>query len=176
MTLFFYIIIAIITFFAFLHAWAKKEYDLSRTIVINRSREEVFGVVRQLRKQPQWMPWFNRDTEACLKYKGIDGKPEASFYWKGNSKVGEGIQRIVKVRQGKVIETKILFIKPFKLNALTYIGVKELEPEKTKMVWGVRGYIPFPLTIISLFYGVDRLLSKNIEEGLKNLKEILERH
>ncbi|MDT0689869.1 SRPBCC family protein [Salegentibacter sp. F188] len=174
MTLFFYIIIAIITFFAFLHAWAKKEYDLSRTIVINRPKEEVYGFVRQLRKQPLWMPWFQRDPDAILKYKGTDGKPEASFYWKGNRKVGEGIQRIVKVRQGKVLETKILFIKPFKLNALTYIGVKEIEHEKTKMVWGVKGHIPFPLTIISLFYGVERLLAKNIERGLKNLKKMLE--
>jgi hypothetical protein len=174
MTLFFYIIIAIITFFAFLHAWAKKEYDLSRTIVINRSREEVYGFVRQLRKQPLWMPWFKRDPEATLKYKETDGKTEASFYWKGNHRVGEGVQRIVKVRKGKVIETKVLFIKPFKVNALTYIGVKEIEPEKTKMVWGVRGYVPFPLTIVSLFYGVDRLLAKRFEEGLKNLKDVLE--
>ncbi|MDT0644738.1 SRPBCC family protein [Zunongwangia sp. F363] len=175
MTLFFYIIIAIITFFAFLHAWAKKEYDFSRTVVVNRSREEVYSFVRQLRKQPLWMPWFNRDPDANLKYKGIDGKLDAAFYWKGNGKVGEGYQKIVKIRQGKVIETKIIFIKPFKLNALTYIGVKEIEAEKTKMVWGVRGHIPFPLTIIGIFYSVDKLLARDFEEGLKNLKTVLEK-
>ncbi|MDT0678048.1 SRPBCC family protein [Autumnicola musiva] len=175
MTLFFYTIIAIITFFAFLHAWAKKEYDLSRTVVINRPREEVYSFVRQLRRQPYWMPWFKRDTDASLKYKETDGKIGSSFYWRGNGKVGEGIQKIVKIKQGKVMETKLLFIKPFKLNALTYIGVKDVEPEKTKMVWGVRGHIPFPLTIISIFYSVDKLLGKDFEEGLKNLKAVLEK-
>lgn len=174
MTLFFYLIIAIITFFAFLHAWARKDYDVSRTVVINNPREEVFSFVRQLKKQPLWNPWFSRDPEATMKYKGEDGKPGASFYWKGNNKVGEGIQRIVKTKQGRIYETKILFIKPFKVNALTYIGVKELEPEKTKMVWGVRGHLAFPLTIISLFHSPEKALGENFEKGLKDLKRILE--
>ena len=174
MTLFFYLIIALITFFAFLHAWAKKEYDVSRTVVINRSREEVYNFVRQLRKQPLWNPWFKRDPEAILKYKGEDGKIGASFYWKGNKKVGEGIQRIVKTKQGKVFETKILFVKPVKVNALTYIGVKEIAPERTKMVWGTRGNLAFPLTIISIFYSPEKALGEKFDEGLKELKQILE--
>lgn len=130
----------------------KKDYDVSRTVVINASREEVFNFVRKLRNQPHWNPWFRRDPEAIKKYKGEDGKLGSSFYWKGNSKAGEGIQRIVKAKFGRVLETRILFIKPIKVHALTYIGVKELEEEKTKMVWGVRGHLAFPLTIISLLY------------------------
>lgn len=174
MTLFFYLIIAFITFFAFLHAWAKKEYDVSRTVVINKPREEVFNFVRQLKKQPLWNPWFKRDTEATLKYKGEDGKVGSSFYWKGNSRVGEGIQRIVKTKQGRVLETKILFVKPVKVNALTYVGVKEIEAEKTKMVWGTRGHLAFPLTIISIFYPPEKALGDKFQDGLKELKDILE--
>lgn len=176
MTLFFYLIIAVITFFAFLHAWAKKEYDVSRTIVINKPREEVFNFVRQLKKQPLWNPLFARDPEAVMKYKGDDGKVDSSFYWKGNSRVGEGVQRIVKVKQRRVLETKILFIKPFKFNALTYYGVKDLEEEKCKIVWGVKGHLAFPLTIISLVYTPDKVLGKKFENGLKNLKHLLENH
>jgi len=50
MTLFFYILIAIITFIAFLHAWAKKEFDISRTVVINTPKEDVYNLIRQLKK------------------------------------------------------------------------------------------------------------------------------
>ena len=174
MTLFFYLIIALITFFAFLHAWAKKDFDISRTVVINKSREEVYGFVRQLKNQPLWNPLFQRDPNAVLKYKGLDGKEGASFYWKGNNKVGEGIQKIVKTKQGRVFETKILFIKPVKVNALTYIGVKELDSEKTKMVWGTRGNLAFPLTIISIFYSPEKAMGNNLDQGLKELKQILE--
>lgn len=174
MTLFFYIIIAIITFFAFLHAWAKKYYEVNKTIVVNCPHEEVFNFIRQLKNQPLWIPWFERDPNALLKYKGEDGKLGASFYWKGNSKVGEGIQRVEKLKRGMIFETKILFIKPVKLNALTYMGMKEIEPEKTKMVWGVKGYLPFPLTIISILHTPEKVLGENLEKGLKTLKGILE--
>lgn len=174
MTLFFYLIIALITFFAFLHAWVKKDYDISRTMVINRPREDVFTFVRQLKNQPLWNPWFQRDPDAIMKYKGEDGKVGASFYWKGNGKAGEGVQRITKAKQGRVYETKILFIKPVKVNALTYIGVKEIEAEKTKMVWGTRGHLAFPLTIISIFHSPEKALGENFDKGLKDLKKLLE--
>ena len=174
MTLFFYLIIGLITFFAFLHAWVKKDYDISRTVVINKPREEVFTFVRQLKNQPLWNPWFQRDPEAIMKYKGNDGKVGASFYWKGNAKVGEGIKRITKAKQGRVYETSILFVKPVKVHTLTYIGVKELDDEKTKMVWGTKGHLAFPLTIISIFYSPEKALGENFDKGLKELKQIME--
>lgn len=72
------------------------------------------------------------------------------------------------------METRLLFVRPIKLNSLTYIGLKELEPKKSKIVWGVRGFFPFPLSIISIFYCVDKLLGDDLEKGLINLKAIME--
>lgn len=174
MTLFFYLIIGMITFGAFLHAWAKKEYDLSRTIVINRPKAEVYAFIRQLKKQPLWMPWFLKDPKMVIRFKGEDGKVGASSYWKGNKKI-EGIQKITKIREGKVIETELLFLKPYKSLSLNYMAVKEVEPDRTKMVWGVRGAHRFPASVMLLFYGMDRAVGKDFEEGLQNLKTILEK-
>lgn len=174
MTLFFYIFIAIITFFAFLHAWAKKEFDISRTMVINRPKEEVFNFVRQLKKEKQWMPWFANDFNGILKYKGDDGKPEALLYWKGHRRFYEGTQKIVKINQGKIIETRFLIVKPVRIILLEYKGLKEIDENKSKIVWGVRGGLPFPLSIIALVHPVDKAYGNQLEAGLKNLKTILE--
>ncbi len=174
MTLFFYVIIGIITFVAFLHAWAKKEYNLSRTVVINRPKAEVYAFIRQLKKQPLWLPWYLNDPKVVIKYKGEDGKEGASSYWKGSNNI-EGIQKIVKVKEGKVFETQLLFIKPYKSLSLNYIAVKEVEADRTKMVWGVKGVHKFPASVLMLFYGMDRALGKDFETGLYNLKTYLER-
>jgi hypothetical protein len=174
MTLVFYIFIAIITFFAFLHAWARKEFDISRTVVINRPKEEVFNFVRQLKKERQWMPWFLNDFEGILKYKGEDGKLDSLLYWKGHRKFYEGTQKIVKLNQGKIIETRFLIVRPFRIVLLEYKGLKELDDQKTKLVWGVRGNLAFPLSVISLMHPVDKAYGKQLEEGLKNLKTVLE--
>jgi hypothetical protein len=65
-------------------------------VVINRPKEEVFNFVRQLKKEPQWMPWFEKDFKGILKFKGDDGKPEALLYWKGHKYFYEGTQKIIK--------------------------------------------------------------------------------
>lgn len=174
MTLFFYILIAIITFFAFLHAWAGKEFDISRTVVINRPREEVFGLVRQLRKEHLWMPWFKNDYKGILKYLGEDGKPDAMLYWKGHKTFYEGTQKIVKLNQNGVIETRFLFVKPFRMVTLEYKGLKDIDENKTKMVWGIRGALAFPFSVISLVHPVDKAYGGDLEEGLQNLKILME--
>ncbi|MFD2519034.1 SRPBCC family protein [Salinimicrobium flavum] len=174
MTLFFYVIIGLITFVAFLHAWSRKEYDLSRTVVINKPKAEVYAFIRQLKKQPLWMPWFLNDPQYLIKFKGEDGKEGASSYWKGTNTV-EGIQKITKVREGKLLETQLLFLRPYKSLSMNYMAVKEVEPNRTKMVWGVRGTHKFPASVMMLFYGMDRALGKDFEAGLENLKNLLEK-
>jgi ribosome-associated toxin RatA of RatAB toxin-antitoxin module len=174
MTIFFYILIGIITFIAFLHAWAKKEFDISRTVVINRPKEEVYNLVRQLKKEPLWMPWFQENFNGIYKHKGEDGKLNAMLYWKANKKFFEGTQKIVKLNQGKIVETRIMFVKPFKMIVLEYKGLKDLDANSTKMVWGIRGALSFPFSVIALMQPVDKTYGPDLEKGLQNIKALLE--
>ena len=174
MTLFFYVIIGLITFVAFLHAWSKKEYELSRTVMVNRPKAEVYAFIRQLKKQPLWMPWFLNDPKIVMKFKGEDGKEGAAVYWKGKNRI-EAIQKITKVKEGKILETELLFLKPYKSLSITYMAVKEVEPDRTKMVWGVKGVHKFPASVIMLFYGIEKALGRDFEKGLENLKQLLEK-
>ncbi|SHF59612.1 Polyketide cyclase / dehydrase and lipid transport [Salegentibacter echinorum] len=175
MTLIFYLLIAFITFIAFLHAWAKKSYDVSRTIVINAPKELIFSYVRQLKKQPIWIEWFKKTAQAVLKFKGEDGKMGATFYWKGDNRtVGEGTQKITKVKPPNLMETRILFVSPIKLRIRTYFAVKELEPGKSKVVCGARGNLPFPLSVMSIFYSPEKLCAADFENALNKLKRNLE--
>lgn len=174
MTLFFYILIAIITFIAFLHAMAKKDFDISRTLVINRSKEDVYNLVRQLKKQHHWMPWLEKEYRGVLKFNGDDGKSGALLYWKKNNRLIEGTQKIVKLNQGRIMETRVLVLRPAKLICLEYKGLKELDENKTKIVWGIRGGLNFPFSVIALFQPVDKIYGDDLELGLKNLKKMLE--
>lgn len=72
------------------------------------------------------------------------------------------------------METRFLIVKPFTLALLEYKGLKEIDETKTKMVWGVRGSLAFPLSVISLIHPVDKAYGKDLETGLKKMKGILE--
>lgn len=174
MTLFFYIIIGIITFIAFLHAWAGKEFEINRTVVINRPKDEVFNIVRQLRKEHLWIPWFKKDFNGVLKYSGEDGKMDALLYWKGHKTFYEGTQKITKINQGKIIETRYLVVKPLRMVMIEYKGLKEIDENKTKIVWGVKGGLAFPLSVMALIYPVDKAYGEKLEVGLKDLKTFME--
>lgn len=175
MTLAFYLLIAFITFIAFLHAWSKKSYDVSRTIVINAPKEFTFNYGRQLKKQPIWIEWFYKMTWGTLKFKGEDGKIGATLYWKNdNRKIGEGTQKITKVKPPNLMETRVLIVSPIKLHINTYFAVKELEPGKSKVVCGVRGNRPFPLSVMSIFYSPEKLWAADFENALDKLKKNIE--
>ncbi|WP_417886765.1 SRPBCC family protein [Zunongwangia sp.] len=174
MTLFFYIVIAIVTFFAFLHAWTKKSFDVSRTIVINAPIGDVYAFVRQLKNRGKWMPWFKKNI-GTVHFKGVDGKTDAMMYWKGRTqKIGEGTEKIIKIKPNKIIETKVIMIKPTKFVALSYFGFKEIDNKRTKMVWGIRGFSKFPLSIINIFFSVDNIFGDHIEEGVQSIKKYFE--
>lgn len=174
MTLFFYIIIATVTFFAFLHAWSKKNFDVSRTIVINAPLKDIYAFIRQLKNKKKWIPWFEENI-ATTYFKGADGKTEAMMYWKGNTrKFGEGTEKIIKIKPNKIIETKVIMVKPIQFITLSYFGFKEIDANRTKMVWGVRGYSKFPLSIITLFLSMETMFGNHIEAGLQSLKKYFE--
>ena len=40
------------------------------------------------------------------------------------------------------------------------MAVKEVEPERTKMVWGVKGVHKFPASVMMMFYGMDSAIRK----------------
>lgn len=176
MTFFFYILIGCITFIAFLHAWSKKEFDQNRTIIINKPKIEVYSYVRQLKLQHFWFPYFEKRPGIVLKYKGDDGREGAALYWKIKHRwfEEEGIEKIIKVKTGKVLETQFFFLKPCRTYFISYIAVKEVGNEKTKILWGIRGVHRFPLSVFFLFYGFNGKLRAHIEEGLENLKFNLE--
>lgn len=122
------------------------------------------------------MTWFQNNPDVIIKYKGEDGKIGASCYWKGNNKnIGEGIQKITKVKEGKILEMQLLFLKPYKTMCLVYYGVKDLDPESSKLVWGIRGGHKFPASVLTLFYNLEKVIGKDMEESLQNLKQNLEK-
>ena len=72
------------------------------------------------------------------------------------------------------METRVLILRTGKIICLEYHWVKELDESKTKMVWGIRGGLNFPFSVIALFQPVDKIYVDDLEKGLKKLKKMLE--
>ena len=175
MTTLLYIVLGLIVLIAILALLAPKKYDVSRSIEINRPKEDVFEYIKFLKKQQEWSPWAKKDPMMDKKFTGVDGEVGAISYWNGNKDVGEGEQEITKIVDGERVEGELRFLKPFKSTSDCYLDVAETGKGKTKVTWGFKGNNKFPMSIMMLFMSMDKAVGKDFEEGLQSLKSILEK-
>jgi len=109
------------------------------------------------------------------KFTGTDGEVGALSYWNGNKDVGEGEQEIIRIVDGERIESELRFLKPWKSTSNCYTQVDDAGSGKTKVTWGFSGKNKFPMSIVMLFMSMDKMVGKDFEAGLKNLKTVLEK-
>ncbi len=168
------IIIAALILIVFVLAFiAPKTYHVYRATELDHATTQVWEHIRFLRKQQEWSPWAKKDPDMEQKIFGTDGEIGAISYWNGNKEVGEGEQEITKIIDGKRMEQDLRFLKPFKSRSDCYIELEEIDADKSRVIWGFKGKNNFPMTIMMLFMSMDKMVGKDFEQGLENLKHNL---
>lgn len=175
MTTVLYILAGIVLLILILGLLAPKTYDVSRSMVIDSPKNKVFDVLRSLKKQDEWSPWAKKDPDMKKEFRGTDGEVGSVSYWNGNKEVGEGEQEITKIVDGERIEGELRFLKPWKSESDCYFVTEEAGADKTKVTWGFSGKNKFPFSIMMLFMSMDKMVGKDFEEGLSNLKAMMEK-
>ncbi|SNR43420.1 Polyketide cyclase / dehydrase and lipid transport [Maribacter sedimenticola] len=169
------IILGIVLFIVLVLALiAPKNYHVYRSIELNHPTSKVWEHIKYLEKQTQWSPWSRKDPNMEQKIIGTDGTVGAVSYWNGNKEVGEGEQEITKIVEGKRVEQDLRFLKPYKSESECYMDLIELGPNKSKLTWGFAGQNKFPMSIMMLFMNMDKMVGKDFEQGLQNLKAQLQ--
>lgn len=170
-----YILLAIVLIVVILAVVAPKSYDVHRSVLIDKPKEMVFDHVQLIRNHKIWSPWNLKDPDMSLTYEGIDGQVGFISRWNGNKEVGSGFQTITKIVPNERIENHINFLKPWKSESNGYYLFEEAAPGQTKVTWGFRGKNKFPATLFMLLYNMDKVVGKEFNEGLLNLKKHLEK-
>ena len=162
------VILALIALLLIVAAFLPKEFDTSRSIIINRSRAEVFEYIRHVKNQDNYGKWQLMDPGLKRNYQGTDGTVGFRYDWESD-KLGNGYQKITEIVEGEKMNTELGF--GFGEPATAYFETTDAGPGRTKVVWGLRGRSPYPTNIMSLFFDV----GNDFQEGLENLKQVMER-
>lgn len=174
MQLFIYILAVVVLILIIVVLIAPNEYSLSRSIIIDKPYKEVFQYLKLIKNQNDWSPWKKKDPNMTQEFVGEDGNVGFISSWKGNKDVGEGEQEILTIIENELIETQLRFFKPFKSQSIGTLLVANVEDDKTLVTWGFSGRNPIPFNVFMLFYNMDKTVGKDFEEGLADLKRILE--
>ena len=153
-----------------------KEYSVSREVTINRSKAEVFDYARKLEHQLDYSVWWKMDPKQVTKFTGEDGTVGFVAAWKSElDSVGSGEEEIVALQEGERIGFALRFKEPFESNASSEMLFAAPDSNTTKLTWNFNGDMSYPFNVTQLFISMEDMLGKDIQEGLQNMKVILEK-
>lgn len=152
-----------------------KDFRLEREIMINRPREHVFAYLCSLRNFQDWNPFVKPGCQVKVDYRGTDGQVGFVSAWEGDKQVGAGEQEITRVVEGQRVEFELRFRRPFVATHQAHFAADPLGESQTRVRWMMRGKSRFPMTLFGLFMNCDKMLGKEFDSGLGQLKTLLEK-
>jgi hypothetical protein len=164
---------ALVVIFLLVASLVKKDFTLQREVIINQPKSTVFNFIKMIRNQEDYSVWVMRDPNIKIVYTGVDGTPGFTSSWESNDKnVGVGEQEIKKVKEGENMEVEIRFKKPFEATNYALTSVSATGDNQTKVTTLFYGRSKFPMNIMNLF--MDKLVGRDMNQNLQNLKKLLE--
>jgi hypothetical protein len=156
--------------------FVKGEFDITRDIVINKPKTEVYDYIKYLKNQNEYSKWANMDPNTKMSFKGTDGTVGFISSWESEAdSVGKGEQEIKAIQPGKRIDYEIRFIEPMEAKAPAYMAVDSVGANETKVTWSFHEKMPYPMNIMCAFMDIEAMIGNDLEIGLNNLKGIMER-
>jgi len=144
--------------------------EVSREIVIDASREQIFPLVNDLNAWPQWSPWKQLDPSIKTYIGDISKGVGASQSWNGEGGNGSLIFTDSSLEKGIVYDLM------FDGDPGVYISRMQFQPEgtQTRVRWVMSGEMQ-PIIIGNYFaLLMDTLVGDSFMLGLNNLKSVTE--
>ena len=169
------IILAIVIAAVLIMAAAKPDtFRVERSAIVNAPADRVFPLIADFREWLKWSPWEGRDPALKRTYSGADRGKGAVYAWDGNKNVGSGRMEILEVTSPSNIVIKLDFLKPFEAHNTAEFTMQP-QGGATNIVWVMHGPAPFMSKVMQVFMNFDRMIGKDFEMGLANLKTISEK-
>jgi len=149
-------------------------FRVQRTTSIKAPPEKVFALVNDLRSHGLWSPWEKKDPAMKRTRSGAASGKGAVYAWDGDRNVGKGRMEIAEASPPSKVTLKLDFEKPFEAHNIVNFTM-EPRGEATNVTWAMHGPVPFLAKIVHMFIDVDRMVGRDFEAGLANLKTLAEK-
>ncbi len=170
------IILAIITLPLIIASFTSKSFDVEREVSIERPISDVFEYVKYLKNQNEYSKWALMDPDMEVFFSGTDGEVGFISAWKSEKEdVGKGEQEILNITPLRRIDYALRFEEPFESSDLAYMEFEEISANETLVKWGYNGKMNYPMNLMLLLIDFEKMIGDDLEIGLENLKNILEK-
>lgn len=148
-------------------------FRVQRSAVIKAPPERIYALVDDFHRWGAWSPREKMDPAMQRTFSGAGSGTGAVYAWEGNSKVGKGRMEIAQAAPPSKITIKLDFIKPLEGHNIAEFGFVP-QGDNTQVTWVMDGPRPYIAKLMSVLFNMDRMIGKDFEVGLANLKAAAE--
>jgi hypothetical protein len=166
------ILIALVGAILIYAATRPDDFRVERSASIKAPTETIHALISDFHAWRAWSPYEKFDPEMTRSFAGAGKGKGAVYEWSGNRKVGAGRMEIIEDTPARIV-AKLDFIRPFEAHNIAEFVLRP-EGDATRVTWSMRGLSPFVAKVMGLFVNMDRMIGKDFEAGLANLKAAAE--
>jgi hypothetical protein len=148
-------------------------FRVERRLRIAATPDAIFLHLNDLETWLTWSPWAGKDPNAKNTFGALRAGKGASMRWEGNKEVGVGTMTITETAPDRSLAMRLDFEKPFKGTNFAEFTLKP-DGASTEVTWSLHGPAPLVTKIMDLLMNMDRMIGRDFEAGLANLKARVE--
>jgi hypothetical protein len=149
-------------------------FRIERSASIKAPPEKVYPLINDFHNWGSWSPWEKLDPAMKKTHSGPASGQGAVYEWEGNKQVGKGRMEITEAVPPSKVTIKLDFFKPFEAHNTAEFTLAG-QGDATNVTWAMLGKQPFMFKVMSLFMSMDKMIGKDFETGLANIKAIAEK-
>ena len=170
------ILIVVVVLIAALLAYAAtrpSDFRVQRRASIKASPEKIFPLIADFHNWTSWSPWEKKDPALKRTFSGAPNGKGAVYAWEGNRDVGSGRMEITEASSPSKVKIQLDFIKPFEGHNVVDFTLQPVGGE-TNVTWDMAGHLAYVMRVFGIFFSMDKMIGKDFETGLANLKAVAE--
>jgi uncharacterized protein YndB with AHSA1/START domain len=147
---------------------------VQRAVSIKAPAERIFSLISDFQQWRSWSPYEQKDPAMKRTYGGAERGKGAVYAWDGDKNVGSGRMEILEALAPSKIVIKLDFFRPFEGHNTAEFTMLP-QGDGTHVTWLMHGPANFMSRLIQVFMNLDRMIGRDFEAGLANLKTITEK-
>jgi uncharacterized protein YndB with AHSA1/START domain len=149
-------------------------FRIERSATINAPADRIFAVLSDFRQWGGWSPWENKDPGMKRNFAGAERGKGAVYGWEGDRNVGTGRMEILQADTPSKLVIQLDFLKPFEAHNTAEFTMLP-QGNATNVHWVMQGPSSFMAKLMHVFINMDKMVGKDFEQGLANLKNLTEK-
>ena len=148
-------------------------FHVQRSITIKAPPEKIFAILNDFHQSLSWSPYEKKDPAMKRVFSGDQSGKGAMYKFAGNKEVGKGRLTITDTAPSSKVVIALDFEEPFEGHSVVEYTLDAKEGS-TDVTWAMHGTQPYIGKVMSLFIDCDKMIGKDFEVGLANLKALTE--